>query len=202
MSNKIIFNEVKINLFYYIIFVIVFILFFSISSFAQSSQSSTNQTSQSSGSSLSFFSDVPPDHWAYQALVYLFSLNIVQGYKDGTFKGDRNITRYEMALIIYNLIIWIKNNYDIKTTSKPNSMDEINEIINTIMMRSMITEEDAKLIKELIQEFRLEIETIKEKLAELDKRVSKLENNNIPFYLSTLSLIVSLIALIIVLIKN
>lgn len=199
------------NKYYYFFLILVLVIFFQFlfleSVYAQTTTGSSSQTGQTSSSSSTtsssnFFSDVPPDHWAYQALVYLFSLNIVQGYKDGTFKGDRNITRYEMALMIYNLMIWIKNNYDIKTTSKPGSLEEINQIVNTILMKSMITEEDAKLIKELIQEFRLEIESIKEKLVELEKRVEALERNNTSIYLSSISLIISILTLIIVLIKK
>ena len=43
------------------------------------------------------FSDVPRDHWAYDAVSQLASDGIIEGYGDGTYRGDRNITRYEMA---------------------------------------------------------------------------------------------------------
>ena len=43
------------------------------------------------------FSDVPRDHWAYDAVTQLAADGIVEGYGDGTYRGDRNITRYEMA---------------------------------------------------------------------------------------------------------
>ena len=43
------------------------------------------------------FSDVTPDSWAYQAVSQLANAGIVNGYPDGTFKGQNNITRYEMA---------------------------------------------------------------------------------------------------------
>ena len=43
------------------------------------------------------FSDVPRDHWAYDAVTQLASDGVIEGYGDGTYRGDRNITRYEMA---------------------------------------------------------------------------------------------------------
>ena len=46
------------------------------------------------------FSDVPRDHWAYDAVTQLAADGVVEGYGDGTFRGDRNITRYEMAQMV------------------------------------------------------------------------------------------------------
>ena len=50
------------------------------------------------------FSDVTPSDWAYQAVVDLSEQGVVEGYPDGTFKGERNITRYEMAQIIARML--------------------------------------------------------------------------------------------------
>ena len=46
------------------------------------------------------FSDVIPDSWAYQAVSQLAAAGIVNGYPDGTFKGQKDITRFEMAQMI------------------------------------------------------------------------------------------------------
>ncbi len=46
------------------------------------------------------FSDVPAGHWAYDAVTQLAADGIVEGYGDGTYLGNRNITRYEMAQMI------------------------------------------------------------------------------------------------------
>ena len=50
------------------------------------------------------FSDVTPDDWAYQAVSDLSAQGVVEGYPDGTFKGERNMTRYELAQIIARLM--------------------------------------------------------------------------------------------------
>lgn len=46
------------------------------------------------------FADVPADHWAYDAVAQLAADGIVDGYGDGTYRGERNITRYEMAQMV------------------------------------------------------------------------------------------------------
>ena len=46
------------------------------------------------------FSDVPAGHWAYDAITQLAADGVIEGYGDGTFRGDRQITRYEMAQMI------------------------------------------------------------------------------------------------------
>lgn len=44
------------------------------------------------------FTDVPPDHWAYQALLNLAgTYGCIGGYPDGTFRGESPVTRYEFA---------------------------------------------------------------------------------------------------------
>ena len=46
------------------------------------------------------FSDVPAGHWAYKSVTDLAEAGIVEGYGDGTYRGDRVITRYEMAQMV------------------------------------------------------------------------------------------------------
>ena len=46
------------------------------------------------------FSDVPAGHWAYDAVTQLAADGVIEGYGDGTFLGNRNITRYEMAQMV------------------------------------------------------------------------------------------------------
>lgn len=50
------------------------------------------------------FSDVSTSDWAYQAISDLSDQGIVEGYPDGTFKGQQNMTRYELAQIIARLM--------------------------------------------------------------------------------------------------
>ena len=50
------------------------------------------------------FPDVPSNHWAYEAVSDLSRRGLVEGYPDGTFGGDRLLTRYEFAEIVYRAI--------------------------------------------------------------------------------------------------
>ncbi len=50
------------------------------------------------------FSDVSSEDWAYQAVSDLSVQGVVEGYPDGTFKGERNMTRYELAQIVARLM--------------------------------------------------------------------------------------------------
>ncbi len=54
------------------------------------------------------FSDVPPNHWAYQAVQELAADGYIKGYPDGTFRGNRPLTRYEMAALTDRALSAIK----------------------------------------------------------------------------------------------
>lgn len=46
------------------------------------------------------FDDVDKSHWAYDAVEYLAAKGLIEGYPDGTFKGDRMMSRYELAMLV------------------------------------------------------------------------------------------------------
>ena len=47
------------------------------------------------------FPDVPANHWAYEYLNNLVAMGVIEGYPDGTFGGDRTMTRYEFATMLF-----------------------------------------------------------------------------------------------------
>ncbi|MBR7025212.1 MAG: S-layer homology domain-containing protein [Selenomonadaceae bacterium] len=51
------------------------------------------------------FSDVPAGHWASKFVKTLATKGINEGYGDGTFRGDRNITRYEAAMMLAKALV-------------------------------------------------------------------------------------------------
>ena len=51
------------------------------------------------------FSDLPENHWAYDDVTELAANGIIASYEDGTFLGNRNATRYEVAVMVANLYI-------------------------------------------------------------------------------------------------
>ena len=52
-------------------------------------------------SKLQLFPDVPQNHWAYEYITQLAGNGMIEGYPDGNFAGDRPMTRYEFAAILY-----------------------------------------------------------------------------------------------------
>jgi len=92
----------------------------------------------------SLFSDVPANHWAYGAVNKLAKDGVVEGYGDGTYHGDRTMTRYEMAQIIANAMT---------KEEKANA-------------------ENKALINKLAKEFAAELEQINARLTKVEKKVN------------------------------
>jgi hypothetical protein len=96
------------------------------------------------------FADVPTNHWAYDAIAELAAKGLIEGYPDGTFKGDRAMTRYEMAMVVARLLARIES-IQIPAPPKPE-----------------VTKADLEAIQRLVNEFRAE-------LAALGVRVTAIE---------------------------
>ena len=50
------------------------------------------------------FEDVPENHWAYEAVKQLAAYGLIQGFPDGTYKGQEPMTRYQMAIVVARLL--------------------------------------------------------------------------------------------------
>ena len=50
------------------------------------------------------FADVPENHWAYDAVKQLAAYGLIEGFPDGTYKGQEPMTRYQMAMVIARLL--------------------------------------------------------------------------------------------------
>ncbi|MBQ9423543.1 MAG: S-layer homology domain-containing protein, partial [Pyramidobacter sp.] len=91
------------------------------------------------------FSDVPMNHWAYDAVEQMAAKGILEGYPNGTFKGNRAMTRYEIAQMVAR------------------------------MMAKGVGGADADQLQKLIDEFAPELEALGVKVDGFDGRLSKLE---------------------------
>lgn len=91
--------------------------------------------------------DVPVDNWAYPAVQALVKVGIIDGYPDGTFHGDKAITRYEMAQIVNKAIA----NYDKATAQQKYLIDKLGTEfameLNKIDVRVTNLENNASSIK-------------------------------------------------------
>jgi len=114
------------------------------------------------------FSDVPQDHWAYDAVQMLEEKGLVEGYPDGLFKGDRPMTRYEMAMVVARVIAKLEQ----VQASIPEMPD----------LSIYATKQDLETLNRLLEEFRSELDAlgvrvnnIEDSLGKLTSRVEELE---------------------------
>jgi len=77
------------------------------------------------------FSDVPANHWAYQYIQSLAADGVIDGYPDGKFKGDRPLTRYEMAVVVARVIAKLQENQGPKAASKED-LDKLQKLIDSL----------------------------------------------------------------------
>ncbi len=118
------------------------------------------------------FADVPTDHWAYDAIAELAAKGLIEGYPDGAFRGDRAMTRYEMAMVVARLLARIEA---IKIPPLPADLVRRAELTKTAAATAAaLAATDKRLtaklatIQRLVAEFRAE-------LAALGVRVTAVE---------------------------
>ncbi|MDZ8090893.1 MAG: iron uptake porin [Nostoc sp. DedQUE05] len=108
--------------------------------------------------SVSQLSDIKPTDWAFQALQSLVErYGVIAGYTDGTFKGDRSLTRYEFAAGLNA------------------ALDRLNELIAT-STTDLVKREDLDTIKKLQEQFSPELAQLRGRVDSLEARNAKLES--------------------------
>lgn len=123
-----------------------------------------NQLAQNSNSmdqvtSVSQFSDVQPTDWAFQALQSLVErYGCIAGYPNGTYRGNRALTRYEFAAGLNACL------------------DRVNELIATATS-DLVTKQDLATLQRLQEEFAAELATLRGRVDALEARTAELEAN-------------------------
>jgi hypothetical protein len=127
-----------------------------VTSVAELSQESNNL---SQVTSVSQFSDVQPTDWAFQALQSLVErYGCAAGYPNGTFRGNRALSRYEFAAGLNSCL------------------DRVNELIATATA-DLVTKQDLATLQRLQEEFSTELATIRGQVDALEARTGELEAN-------------------------
>ncbi len=75
------------------------------------------------------FSDVPANHWAYQYIQSLAADGVIDGYPDGKFKGDRPMTRYEMAVVVARAVAKLQEN---QSGVSKQDLDKLQKLIDAL----------------------------------------------------------------------
>ena len=124
----------------------------------QYSREGSANTSAGQLTSVSQLSDVRPTDWAFQALQNLVErYGCIAGYPDGTFRGNRALTRYEFAAGLNSCL------------------DQIQFLISQV--RGEVTREDLLAIQRLMDEFAAELELLRGRVNALEVRTAELEAN-------------------------
>ncbi len=100
------------------------------------------------------FTDVPADHWAYDAVEELSTSGYMDGYLDGTFKGRKIVTRYELALILARIL------HKVQTIERAGGV---------------VPAADEQLIGRLATEFQGELSSLGIRMDEVENRVKTIE---------------------------
>lgn len=109
--------------------------------------------------SVSQLSDVQPTDWAFQALQSLVErYGCIAGYPDGTYKGNRAMTRYEFAAGLNACL------------------ERVNELI-AASVANLVTREDLAVLQRLQEEFAAELATLRGRVYALEARTAELEAN-------------------------
>lgn len=110
------------------------------------------------------FPDVPDNHWATDAVKTLAAKGIIEGYPDGTFKGDRASTRWELAMIIARLLAKMEQSH--ATFATKAELDEVQRLTDAL--------------RQELDSLGVRVNKLEEHVAKLDERVSSMER--IRFY--------------------
>ena len=110
------------------------------------------------------FPDVPEVHWARDAVAPLAAKGLVEGYPDGTFKGDRAATRWEVAMIVARLLAKMEQEH--ATFATKAELEEVRKL--------------ADALRQELDALGVRVTALEEEVGRLDQRVSELER--ITFY--------------------
>lgn len=105
------------------------------------------------------FADVPTDHWAFDAIAELAAKGLIEGYPDGTFKGDRAMTRYEIAMVVARLLARIEA-IKIPAPPAPAKID--------------VSRADITTLQRLINEFRAELAALGVRVTAVEEELAAL----------------------------
>ena len=95
--------------------------------------------------------DVPPDHWAYQAVKKLVSQGYLGLYPDDTFRGDQPVDRYTLAVLVARLVE------------------------GSVAGKITLTKDDTDMLRRLTAEFRAELVTLAARVKKLEEALAQFE---------------------------
>ncbi|MGB9821003.1 MAG: S-layer homology domain-containing protein [Pseudothermotoga sp.] len=118
------------------------------------------------------FSDVPVNHWAYEAVTTLSKLGIISGMPDGTFQGNNPMTRYQVAVALKKLMDYLTQQIE-KTTSAGDlqnvikRLSTIEDLVSTAMTKVQKNSEQIAASDQTLQTVLAEISNLKATIVDI-----------------------------------
>jgi hypothetical protein len=121
------------------------------------------------------FSDVPFSHWAYDAVNKLAAKGILQGYPDGTFKGNKAVTRYALAMVTAKMLANVEQMLEsgigtnLVTKSDLQTLEKLTvefaDELALLGVKVTALEDDMQVVKEDVSMLKRDVEGIKDYMA-------------------------------------
>lgn len=121
------------------------------------------------------FSDVPFSHWAYDAVNKLAAKGIIQGYPDGTYKGEKHVTRYALAMIVAKMLANVEQMLEkgigtnLVTKSDLQTLEKLTvefaDELALLGVKVTALEDDMQVVKEDVSTLKKDVEGIKDYMA-------------------------------------
>jgi len=117
-------------------------------------------------------SDVPQDHWAYDAVRDLVEKGYLEGYADGRFLGNRTMTRYELATVIKRIIDTLETRLSALESKAPVTQQPPAKEGKPV--EPEVTAADLEQIRKLVEEFKPELVVIGTRIDKLEATLEEL----------------------------
>jgi len=121
------------------------------------------------------FSDVPFSHWAYDAVNKLAAKNLIQGYPDGTYKGEKPVTRYALAMVVGKMLANVEQMLEkgvgtnLVTKSDLQTLEKLTvefaDELALLGVKVTALEDDMQVVKEDVSSLKRDVEGIKDYMA-------------------------------------
>lgn len=123
--------------------------------------------------------DVPKTHWAYESIMKILDSGLMEGYPDGSFRGQQAVDRYEMAVLVARLmdvLAQIQTDYELKITDTNKAVSEIEKTPPVVQSDNQMVKEVLSLVQELEAEFENDLLEINDRYYNIQLDYGKLED--------------------------
>jgi len=143
------------------------------------------------------FSDVPFSHWAYDAVNKLAAKGLVQGYPDGTYKGEKHVTRYALAMVTAKMLANVEQMLEkgigtnLVTKSDLQTLEKLTvefaDELALLGVKVTALEDDMQVVKEDVSTLKKDVEGIKDYMAKGGMEKVKLSGDMLVRHMSLIT---------------